>query len=621
MATLAEFRTKYPQYNDMPDVELADSLHQKFYSDIPRPQFFQQLDIVGSQLPGSEKTITLPRSKPGIMDKLGAVLEVPATMATGIVSSAVGLPYGLYKGLTSGKYGTPEAPEIAQREAAAFQERNTYQPRTETAQDVLGGMAKVLGALPPTLGATGSTLNALVGPVTRQMRAAVAPVAASTQQRMAALLAPKPAMMGGGAASADETVLRQQRALSQDIPLTKGQQLQDLAQQQFESDVVKQSPDLATSLSEFQKGQKKKIQNRFEQLIEQTGADVDVSDFRKTGAIVDSEIVKQFEAKNKLVDDTYQKARNAGETKAVVDTSKLDKWIADHSAEAVAVPEINAIKSKLEALKKAAIEPPEVENLSGFQKKRAMTANKLQSGQVTIDDLENLYKVAGQLSKPGDPSNVFMKQVKTLINDMTEGAGGDLYRAARAERADMGRQFENTYRVAKLLGTRGGYADRAVALDDVFKHVVLDGSLEEMRTVTTLLKKGGEEGQKAYAALQGQTIQHLKNQLEKNTSGNLSYDGFSKAITALDREGKLDYMFGKKGRETLIDLQGTLRDALVPIPGSVNTSSSGNVVTRTLNALVNKLPLAKDIGQAVENQKIKKQVEQSINYDATKVKP
>ena len=67
MATLAEFRTKYPQYNDMPDVELADSLHQKFYSDIPRPQFFQQLDIVGAQLPGSEKTISLPKAQPSIM--------------------------------------------------------------------------------------------------------------------------------------------------------------------------------------------------------------------------------------------------------------------------------------------------------------------------------------------------------------------------------------------------------------------------------------------------------------------------------------------------------------------------------------------------------------------------
>jgi hypothetical protein len=596
MATLAEFRTKYPQYNDMPDVELADSLHQKFYSDIPRPQFFQQLDIVGSQLPGSEKTITLPKAQPSIMDRLGAVLEVPATMATGLVSSAAAVPYGLYKGITSGKMGTPEGVQIGQREAAGFMERNTYQPRTETAQDVLGGMAKALSVLPPTLGATGSALTALAPAATGQMRMAVAPTVAANQQRMAALLAPKSTMMGGGAASADEALVRQQRALTQGIPLTKGQQLQDFGQQQFESDVVKQSPDLAKGLQEFKTQQKKDIQGRFEQLIDQTGVDVDVSNPRKVGAIVDSALVKQFEAKQKLVNDAYQKARDAGETKAVVDTSRLDQWLADNAPEAISVPQINSIKAKLDALKTAT------------------------NGQVTVDDLENLYKAAGQLGKPGDPSNVFMRQVKSVINDVTEGAGGDLYRAARAERAGLGRQYEDTYRVAKLLGTKGGYADRAVALDDVFSHVVLDGDLDQMRTVTKLLKNGGEDGQRAYAALQGQTIQYLKDQLNKNTSGKLSYDAFAKTLASLDREGKLDYLFGKKGRETLTELQGTLKDALVEIPGTVNYSNTGNVITRKLNDIVKKLPLAKDISQMIENQKIRKQVEQSITYDATKVK-
>jgi hypothetical protein len=597
MATLAEFRTKYPQYNDMPDVELADSLHQKYYSDIPRPQFFQQLDIVGSQLPGSEKTISLPKAEPSIMDRLSAVLEVPATMATGLVSSAAAVPYGLYKGITSGKMGTPEGVQIGQREAQAFQERNTYQPRSETAQDVLGGMARVLGALPPTLGATGSALTALAPAAAGQVRAAVAPAMASTQQRMAALLAPKSTMMGGGAASADEALVRQQRALSQGIPLTKGQQLQDFAQQQFESDVVKENTKLAKGLVEFKEQQRKDIQGRFEQLIAQTDADVDVSDFRKVGTTVDAALVKQFEAKKKSVDDAYQKARDAGETKAVVDTTKLDQYLTFVQPEAIAVPQINSIKAKLEALKVA------------------------KNGQVTIDDLENLYKVAGQLSKKGDPSGVFMNDIKKVINEVTEGTGGDLYRAARAERTDLGKQFENAKRVDALLSTKGSYADRAVRLDDVFSHVVLDGSLEEMQTVTNLLQKGGPEGQKAYAALQGQTIQYLKDQLNKNTSGKLSYDAFAKTLASLDREGKLDYLFGKKGRETLTELQGTLRDALVDIPGTVNYSNSGNVITRKLNDIVKKLPLAKDISQMIENQKIRKQVEQSITYDATKVKP
>jgi hypothetical protein len=597
MATLAEFRTKYPQYNDMPDVELADSLHQKFYSDIPRPQFFQQLDIVGAQLPGSEKTISLPKAQPSIMDRLGAVLEVPTTMATGAVSSAASLPYGLYKGLTGGKFGTPEVEQIAQREAQAFQQRNTYQPRTETAQDVLGGMAKVLSALPPTLGATGSALTAFAPAATSQVRAAVAPVVASNQQRMAALLAPKSTMMGGGAASADESLVRQQRALSQGIPLTKGQQLQDFAQQQFESDVVKENNKLAKGLVEFKEQQRKDIQGRFEQLIGQTDANVDVTDFRKVGATVDSALVKQFEAKKKSVDDAYQKAKDAGETKAVVDTTKLDQYLTFVQPEAISVPQINSIKAKLETLKAA------------------------KNGQVTIDDLENLYKVAGQLGKKGDPSGVFMGDIKKLINEVTEGTGGDFYRAARAERADLGRQFENAKRVDALLSTKGNYVDRAVRLDDVFSHVVLDGSLEEMRTVTKLLKNGGEDGQKAYAALQGQTIQYLKNQLNKSTSGKLSYDAFAKTLQNLDQEGKLDYMFGKKGRETLTELQGTLRDALVEIPGTVNYSNTGNVINRRLDDLVKKLPLAKDVNQMIENYKTRKQVEQSITYDATKVKP
>lgn len=601
MATLAEFRTKYPQYNDMPDVELADSLHQKFYSDIPRPQFFQQLDIVGSQLPGSEKTITLPRAEPSIMDRLGAVLEVPATMATGLVSSAAAMPYGLYKGITSGKMGTPEGVQIGQREAAAFQERNTYQPRTETAQDVLGGMAKALSVFPPTLGATGSALTALAPAAVGQVRMAVAPTVAATQQRMAALLAPKSTMMGGGAASADEALVRQQRALSQGIPLTKGQQLQDFAQQQFESDVIKNTtdkPDIAKGLLDFKAQQKKDIQGRFEQLIDQTGADVDVSNPRKVGGIVDSALVKQFEAKQKLVNDAYQKARDAGETKAVVDTSRLDQWLADNAPEAISVPQINSIKAKLDALKTAT------------------------GGKVTVDDLENLYKAAGQLGKPGDPSNVFMRQVKGVINDVTEGAGGDLYRAARAERAGLGKQFEDTYRVAKLLGTKGGYADRAVALDDVFSHVVLDGDLDQMRTVTKLLKNGGDDGQKAYAALQGQTIQYLKDQLNRNTSGKLSYDAFAKTLATLDKEGKLDYMFGKKGRETLTELQGTLRDALVEIPGTVNYSNTGSVVVRALDKLASlRIPLAKTVSDIAKESELKKKVEQSITYDATKVKP
>ncbi|CCE94653.1 hypothetical protein SFHH103_00149 [Sinorhizobium fredii HH103] len=39
MPTISEIRQQYPQYRDMSDADLADALHRKFYSDMPRDQF------------------------------------------------------------------------------------------------------------------------------------------------------------------------------------------------------------------------------------------------------------------------------------------------------------------------------------------------------------------------------------------------------------------------------------------------------------------------------------------------------------------------------------------------------------------------------------------------------
>jgi hypothetical protein len=594
MATLVEFRAKNPEYNDMPDVALADALHSKFYADIPKPQFYKQLGLVGADIPGASNVTTLPPKQLSMQDKILGAAEVPLTLGSGLVSGLVSPIAGVYGTLTSGKYGTQEGIKAGEKTAANVAEALTYQPRTETAQNTLQSLAGAISGVPPVIG-VGNAGMALLPEAISQTRRAVAPAAASTQQRMAALLQPKQTgMMGGGAASTDEALLRQQRAMSQNIPLTKGEQLQSFPVQQFESEVVKENPELAKSLIQFKEGQKKAILSRFEQLSEQTGAEyADPTAYRKVGSLVDSALVKQFNAKKAKVDQAYQAARDAGETKQVINTAPLEQFLVEKAPEAIAVPEINSIKAKLDALKTA------------------------RNGQVTIDDVENLYQAAGQLGKAGDPSGLFMKQVKGVINDMTEGAGGDLYRVARNQRKELGNEFENTYRVAKLLGTKGGYADRAVALDDVFSHVVLDGSLEEMRTVTKLLKKGGAEGQQAYAELQGQTVQYLKDQLTKNASGQLSFAKLKAAVDTLDREDKLTYMFGKQGRDSLIDLRNTVQDALVKPPGSVNYSNTGSVVLRGLDKLAAiRFPLAKSAADIVKNRELTQKVEESTKYNA-----
>ena len=46
---ITAFREQYPQYNSMSDQDLADTLHQKYYSDIPKDQFYSSFGVAPPQ--------------------------------------------------------------------------------------------------------------------------------------------------------------------------------------------------------------------------------------------------------------------------------------------------------------------------------------------------------------------------------------------------------------------------------------------------------------------------------------------------------------------------------------------------------------------------------------------
>jgi hypothetical protein len=56
---IAEFKQNNPDYKDVPDLELADALHAKFYADVPRDQFLQQVGLAGT---GGNFATTMPRA-------------------------------------------------------------------------------------------------------------------------------------------------------------------------------------------------------------------------------------------------------------------------------------------------------------------------------------------------------------------------------------------------------------------------------------------------------------------------------------------------------------------------------------------------------------------------------
>ena len=573
MATLAEFRAQYPQYDAVPDVKLADSLHQKFYSQIPKMEFYKTIGLsAATAIPGAENVVTgVKQPEVSMRDRIMGVIETPLALGATLGGAAIAPIVGIAGTLASGKYGTPEGIRAGEEAMKAVQ----YQPRTQTAREALGAVGEFLqpvtSALPPTLGSSGASLNALAPAAMMQTaavaRPAITQATAPARNALANVMTrEQPAMVGMGAASTAEDLMRQERLNRLGIPATAGERTKNLAQQQFESEVGRgvvtgiseeAKTKLAEQMSGFKANQKKAILNNFERMTNEVGAEVaDPTQMRAVGKIVDKALNDEYTKKYDAYKSLYAQADNAGETLQQVPYQSL----------------LDFIEAKTPTQRKTL--DPILDSVA-----ESLRMNDPQgTGAISVRALEDIYQQIGTVK-----DSASAKPMKNIITQMGEGAGGELYQKARAARAQLAKEFEDVSRVDKLLGTKAGYADRRVALDDVFKHVVLDGSLEEMRTVTKLLKKAGPEGQQAYKELQGQTIQQMKDLLTK--SDQPSFRNLNTFINQLDAEDKLTYMFGKSGRNEIMDLRDAIKDVLVKEPGAVNYSNTSGAVLRGLEAL------------------------------------
>ena len=100
-----------------------------------------------------------------------------------------------------------------------------------------------------------------------------------------------------------------------------------------------------------------------------------------------------------------------------------------------------------------------------------------------------------------------------------------------------------------------------------------------------------------------------------NETDRIVLDKFNKFVTDLDREDKLDYMFGKAGRDTLVDLKKSINDVMVKEPGAVNYPNTAGAVLRGLEALQNlpvKIPGTQTAAEFARGLQYKKQLKESL---------
>jgi len=546
---------------------------------------------VAGQVPNPPVT---PEPKRSMREKMMALYEVPATMLSG---AALTVPSAV-SALVTGEGPT------------AMAQRNMYQPRSGASQDVLQSIGSAFEAskLPPVL-PTGML------PSYARMVGATQPQVAQTVQNVPTmpdlLRRQQPTMAGVGAAATPETISRTQMAqnLRVPVPLSKGQAERDLGQQQFEIETPKIAPELGKPLVEAQAKRNDAILQNFDAFVDATGKQS--FGLRATGKAVTDVLNKEAETAKVKINQAYELAKEKGETEAPVDYAPLRTFIEEQTptTRAKIAPVLDVVNEQL-------------------------TKNDPKNtGQITINALEDIYKLINKMYEPDTPNATFGREMRDIINQVTEGKGGNLYQQARTLRQEYSKRFEKIGAIDRLISTKPNSDDRVIALEDVFQKSIINGSLDDVKNLGYALKKSGPQGLQAFNELRGQAIEYLKDQVTRSIDmdmyGNpvVSPAKFKSAVRELDQDGKLDYLFTKKGAQEIRDLMETTILVNAPLKGAANYSNTASAVIRGLDMInrspIGKIPvvgsLTKYSFEKAQEAALKKKIQESINYSPSKM--
>lgn len=560
---------------------------------------------VDPDVPTAENLALSRQAKPTPEEKsLGDYIlgggEAALSAITGATAGAFGGLIGNLEGALQYAMGraTPEqAQEIASRYASAL----TYKPETEAGQEIVGEVSEVAGALPPVLGMTPPA-----------QLVAGAQSFRGTPKIQAPTIKKKPASKSIGAAQTTQSSIRQQRAEDLPIPikLTKGQREQDLMQQKFERETAK--TDLGEDLRDRYAEQNAKLNQNIDAFIDETGTVLPDEQSRiGTGKAVDAAIRARAAKDKREIRAAYKAAEKSPEANDIVSITPVSDYLNENMAGASSAPIMSQFQKESRRL--------------------GLSAGDIDSGDfamldMTLKQSEDLRKFVNRFADKNNDNDIRVAgDIKRLIDQSTESAGGEKYKKARRLRSRYASNYENIGIIKDLLGKKRGTDDRKIALENV-SNKVINGTVEDLRQVRRLLRTQGEEGAQAFNEVRAQALKDLKESVTRNVGvapdGNpmISAASFDKYIKNLDQNGKLDLLFGKKAAEQLRDLRDISKDVLVSQPGAVNYSNTASVIAPALDIIMSgfsgvPLPLAittKKASQALKERGTKRKVKEAL---------
>ena len=367
------------------------------------------------------------------------------------------------------------------------------------------------------------------------------------------------------------------QSLPEPVPATRGQLTQDPVQ------LLNEGTTAATQggkpIRDIHVQQNKALLDNLEILKSKQGG-VETTAEGVGRAVQDSALKAKLKVQEAKVTDLYKKARASGETDALVDVTPLIDMIEK-------TPDVTQYGWVQSWLNKVGAERGSGLSINDLEVLRQANQAKLMSSDGTV------RHYAGQLTRE--------------IDRATEGAGGELYKAARAARTEQALRFEDPAAIERLVTKKpGSRTDRTTALEDTWRKTVIGGSIDDLRLVKQELQ-GGEgatqaAGIQAWRELQTQTAQFILDEATKSVARfedgtpNVTPAAMQRAIKNIER-AKLEIIFGEESLKTLDQIM----DATRIVKSEPPTSFKGSATTPRLLAFFGrwgaKIPFIGKVGR------------------------
>lgn len=577
-------------------------------------------------------------------DRVVGGLEAAATIGTGattgVLSAVAGGFQEVAKQLLTGNFGTPAAAQAIENAVTTGAERGTFVPRTPAGATAVETIGEVLQNVPPVAGVTGTLANAtsMAGPAATQAAAAtmagvrkvgevsapaVATITAGARgladraRGLAGADGSRQGRTGGSVGAQAMAAWQTRKALADElgVPLLKGQVTRTM-EDQSELHRLAADPTNGAPIRERMADQRERMVNIFDEFVDDTGAMT--RDASQAAEVIDANLRRMAASKKQQIRTLYQAADKAGELEKGVTLDDVAGYLTEHKPEAASgVRILNFAREKGIALGIFA---------QGDD-------GKLVAQPTTLKNAELFRRTINRMVDDNDKTDIrFATVLKDIYDQSTEGLGGDLYKRAREARREFANDFENRELTRQLLGTKRGTVDRAIAIEDVVRKMVMSPStsLEQLKQTGALLKRD-PAGQQAWRELQGSVVLHLQSKAiddrVRDSRGTPYFNAkaFHQELKALDQSGKLDYIFGKRNAERMRTLDEVAQVVFNPVPGTVNTSGTAYTLAAMMDMMnftafgvpVPVATVARFARDHIKDRKLRARVQEQFNTNFT----